>query len=26
MARLAIALGVDVGDLVRGLQKKKGRS
>ena len=26
MARLAIALRVDLGDLVAGLQKKKGRS
>jgi transcriptional regulator with XRE-family HTH domain len=26
MARLAAALRVDLGDLVRGLQKKKGRS
>ncbi len=26
MARLAVALGVDLGELVRGLQKKKGRS
>jgi len=26
MARLAKALGVDLGELVRGLQKKRGRS
>jgi transcriptional regulator with XRE-family HTH domain len=26
MARLAVALRVDLGDLVRGLQKKRGRS
>ena len=26
MARLAVALRVDLGELVRGLQKKRGRS
>ena len=26
MARLAIALGVDLGELLTGLQKKRGRS